>query len=167
MLVIWGFAITAFLACLPIYVRHARAEHLYHGAPPTPIFPITATCVVVIFVVILLVSRSHGQQAVLMSAAIGAAAAPMIFEFPFDLIVMTRTYPPLPPDPALHRVLFFAPLFLVEFTEAMDACVEANTLHSTGMHAGLALTAAARRSGRATPAQSPATGAPAALQAPP
>src|SRR5690242_18145608 len=51
-----------------------------------------------------------------MSAAIGAAAAPMIFEFPFDLIVMARTYPPLPPDPALYRVLFFAPLFLVEFT---------------------------------------------------
>ena len=113
--VIWGFAILAFLACVPAYVRHARAEHLYHGAPPTPIFPITATCAVVIFVVILLVSRPHGQQAVLM-AAIGAAAAPMIFEFPFDLIVMTRTYPPLPPDPALYRALFFAPLFLVEFT---------------------------------------------------
>jgi hypothetical protein len=43
-------------------------------------------------------------------------AAPMIFEFPFDLIVMARTYPPIPPDPALYRVLFFAPLFLVEFT---------------------------------------------------
>jgi hypothetical protein len=40
----------------------------------------------------------------------------MIFEFPFDLIVMARTYPPLPPDPALYRVLFFVPLFLVEFT---------------------------------------------------
>ena len=40
----------------------------------------------------------------------------MIFEFPFDLIVMARTYPPLPPDPALYRVLFFIPLFLVEFT---------------------------------------------------
>ncbi len=40
----------------------------------------------------------------------------MIFEFPFDLIVMSRTYPALPPDPALYRVLFFAPLFLVELT---------------------------------------------------
>ena len=43
------------------------------------------------------------------------AAAPMVFEFPFDLIVMARTYPPIPPDPAMYRVLFFAPLFLVEF----------------------------------------------------
>jgi hypothetical protein len=40
----------------------------------------------------------------------------MIFEFPFDLIVMARTYPTIPPDPALYRLLFFAPLFLVEFT---------------------------------------------------
>jgi hypothetical protein len=38
----------------------------------------------------------------------------MIFEFPFDLIVMARLYPPIPPDPALYRVLFFAPLFLIE-----------------------------------------------------
>ncbi len=40
----------------------------------------------------------------------------MIFELPFDLIVMTRTYPPIPPDPALYRVLIFAPLFGVEIT---------------------------------------------------
>jgi hypothetical protein len=40
----------------------------------------------------------------------------MIFEFPFDLIVMARTNPPIPPDPDLYRLLFFAPLFLVEFT---------------------------------------------------
>jgi hypothetical protein len=39
----------------------------------------------------------------------------MIFEFPFDL-VMARTYPPIPPDPAMYRVLLFTPLFLVEVT---------------------------------------------------
>jgi hypothetical protein len=42
--------------------------------------------------------------------------APMIFELPFDLIIMARTYPPVPPDPALYRALFFAPLVLVELT---------------------------------------------------
>jgi hypothetical protein len=47
---------------------------------------------------------------------IGAMAAPMIFELPFDLIVMTRIYPPMPPDPALYRALFFAPLLVVEVT---------------------------------------------------
>src|SRR5215469_6571051 len=68
--VIWGVAVLAFLVCLPVYVRHARREHLYHGAPPTPIFPITATCAVVIFVVILCLSRSYGRPVMLMSAAI-------------------------------------------------------------------------------------------------
>ena len=116
MLVTWGFAITAFLVCLPAYVKHARREHLFHAAPAAPIAPVTASCVIVIFVIILLVGRSHGWRIALASAAIGAVAAPMIFEFPFDLIVMARTYPPLPPNPALYRALFFAPLFLVEFT---------------------------------------------------
>jgi hypothetical protein len=115
-LVTWGFAITAFLVCLPIYVKHARREHLLHTVPPDPITPVTVICVGVIFIIIFIVGSSHGWRIALASAAIGAVAAPMIFEFPFDLIVMARTYPPLPPDPALYRVLFFAPLFLVEFT---------------------------------------------------
>ena len=29
---------------------------------------------------------------------------------------MARTYPPIPPHPALYRALFFAPLFLIEIT---------------------------------------------------
>jgi len=116
MLVTWGLAITAFLVCLPIYVHQARREHLFHGTPADPITPVTVTCVAVIFFITLLASRSHGWRVMLASAVIGAMAAPMIFEFPFDLIVMARTYPPIPPDPALYRVVFFAPLFLVEFT---------------------------------------------------
>jgi hypothetical protein len=116
MLATWGFAITAFLVCLPIYVKQARREHLFHAAPADPITPVTAICVAVIFVIIFLLGRSHGWRVALGSAVIGAVAAPMIFEFPFDLIVMARTYPPIPPDPALYRLLFFAPLFLVEVT---------------------------------------------------
>ena len=61
-------------------------------------------------------SSDLGQEVMLVSAAVGAIAGPTIFEFPFDLIVMGRIYPALPPDPALYRALFFAPLFLVEFT---------------------------------------------------
>jgi hypothetical protein len=52
----------------------------------------------------------------LASAVIGTAAAPMIFELPFDLIVMTRTNPPIPTHPLLYRQLFFLPLFLVELS---------------------------------------------------
>jgi len=71
---------------------------------------------IALFCGILYIGRSLSQEARLGSAVIGAIAAPMIFEFPFDLIVMTRTYPAVSPDPALYRVLIFAPLFLVEFT---------------------------------------------------
>jgi len=52
----------------------------------------------------------------LASAAIGAMAAPMIFEVPFDMIIMARTYPAVPQDPALYRALYFAPLLLIGLT---------------------------------------------------
>ena len=115
MVVAWGFAIALFAACVATYVKAAHREHVFHAPPVDPITPVTLSCVGVIFVIILLVSaRSLGWRVALGSAAIGALAAPMIFEFPFDLIVMARTYPPIPPHPALYRVLFFAPLFLIE-----------------------------------------------------
>jgi hypothetical protein len=115
MVVAWVLAITAFLACAGGYVSAMRQHHLLNTLPPHPITPVTSACAVVIFVTILIIARSHSWPVRLTSAAVGAIAAPMIFEFPFDLIVVARTYPPIPPDPALYRVLFFAPLFLVEF----------------------------------------------------
>jgi hypothetical protein len=68
------------------------------------------------FLAILYLTRRWGWKVALASAFIGAVAAPMFFEFPFDLIVMTRTNPPLPTHPMLYRQLFFLPLFLVEFS---------------------------------------------------
>ncbi len=111
----WLLAIAAFLACVEQYASALHERHLLHRLPSDPVAPVTASCVVVIFAAILIVTRSHSGQVRLVTAAIGAIAAPMLFEFPFDLIVMARTYPPVPPDPSLYRVLFFAPLFLVEF----------------------------------------------------
>lgn len=116
MLATWVFAIVAFLVGVISYAEQARQEHLVHAAPADPITPVTAICVVAISIAVFLVGRSHGQRVMLTSAAIAAMAAPMIFEFPFDLIVMARTNPAIPPDPALYRALFFAPLFLVEAT---------------------------------------------------
>ena len=115
MLATWGLAIVAFLVCFSIYVHQLIQQHLIHSRPLQPIFPITAACMIALFFGILYMGRSLSQEARLGGAFIGAIAAPMIFEFPFDLIVMTRTYPAVAPDPALYRVLFFAPLFLVEF----------------------------------------------------
>jgi hypothetical protein len=114
--VTWLSSIVVLAVCVAIVVRHIVSAHLLHAAPPAdPITPVTFIGVGLIFVTILIAGSSSGPRVALTSAAIGAMAAPMIFEFPFDLIVMARTHP-IPPDPALYRVLFFAPLLLVEVT---------------------------------------------------
>ena len=117
MLVAWVLAIAAFLACLAVYAQQDR--HDYPGASYAPadhILPVTLLAAGVTFFVILISSSSYGPGARLASAVIGAIAAPMIFELPFDLIVMARTYPAVLPHPALYRALFFLPLFLIEIT---------------------------------------------------
>ena len=116
MIAAWATAIAAFLGCAGIYVQqYIREYHPAQAAPTDRIAPVTLLAMVAVFIIIL--SRSTpGFGTRLASAAIGALAAPMIFEFPFDLIVMARTYPPIPPDPALYRALFFVPLFLIEIT---------------------------------------------------
>jgi hypothetical protein len=120
MILAWVASIAAFLVGLTIYVRqyiHAYNLTAATAAPKDRIAPITLTAAVVTFVVIVIISRrSAGLGTRLASGAIGAMAAPMIFELPFDLVVMARTYPPIPPDPALYRALFFVPLFLIEIT---------------------------------------------------
>ena len=115
MLAAWIAAMTAFLGCVAVLVQQARRDHLPNARPPDPITPVTLTAVGAVFVIIVLISSSHDWPVRLAGAAIGALAAPMIFEFPFDLIVMARTFPRIP-DPALDRALFFAPLFLIEIT---------------------------------------------------
>ncbi len=114
----WVASIVAFGVCATIYIgQYMRAYDLTAPVTPKdPIAPITFSAVVVVFVVIVIVSRGLPRWTRLASAAIGAMAAPMIFELPFDLIVMARTYPPIPPDPAGYRALFFVPLFLIEIT---------------------------------------------------
>ncbi len=110
----WLVAIIAFLVCASLFVSGLRRHHLLHGLPSDPITPVTGACVVAIFVTILVVARSQDRPVRLTSAVVGALAAPMFFEFPFDLIIMARIYPPVPPDPAMYRALFFAPLLVVE-----------------------------------------------------
>ena len=116
MLVAWALAIAAFLACVVVYIQQARREGLVHGhvLPPDHIAPITFIAALVTFFIIAV--NGPGGWTALTSAVIGAMAGPMVFELPFDLIVMARTYPPIPPHPALYRALFFAPLFLIEIT---------------------------------------------------
>ena len=112
-----GLAIVAFLLCFIAYVDGLRRHNLLRVVPkdPSPIAPVTAVCALATFVAIIFLTRSQEPPVRVASGLIGAMVAPMIFEFPFDLIVMTRVYPPIPPDPSLYRVLFFAPLFVIEF----------------------------------------------------
>jgi len=114
MVVAWGFSIVAFLVGVVIYGKQALQEHLA-GRPADNIFPITLIAAGVTFFIIVVTAKPGGRTAVL-SGAIAAMAAPMVFELPFDLIVMARTFPPIPPNPALYRVVFFAPLFAIEIT---------------------------------------------------
>jgi hypothetical protein len=113
MLAGWLLAIAAFLVCATVYIEQLRRENLPHAAPVDPITPVTIIGMGAIFFAVL-VTSTHGWRTTLPSAIIGGLAAPMIFEFPFDLVVMARTYPPIPPDPALYRLLLFAPLILIE-----------------------------------------------------
>jgi hypothetical protein len=117
LLLAWLAAGVAFLACVSVYVQHYVAAYPGRSTPVNHVAPVTFVSAVAVFVIVLVVTRrslSVGPR--LASAAIAAIAAPMIFELPFDLIVMARTYPAIPPHPAAYRALFFVPLFLVEIT---------------------------------------------------
>jgi hypothetical protein len=114
-LVAWALSIVAVLTCAAIYVQKVIQQYPGHRGPTDPILPVTLLAMFLTFAVILFTSP-HESGTRLASALIGAIAAPMIFELPFDLIVMARVYPPVQPDPAAYRALFFVPLFLVEIT---------------------------------------------------
>lgn len=111
---LYPVAIISFPVCAVAYGVHAYNEHLAVTPPADPITPFTLIGAGIVFCVIAMVHNSRGWRIALFAGVRGAIAGPMIFELPFDLIVMTRTYPALPPDPAMYRVLFFAPLFLIE-----------------------------------------------------
>jgi len=114
MIAIWLLAIyNAFVAT---YVYGLQVKQAYPGFVADRVRVGTFVDALVTFFVILYLTRRWGWKIALASAVIGTSAAPMIFELPFDLIVMTRTNPPIPIHPMLYRQLFFLPLFLVEFS---------------------------------------------------
>jgi hypothetical protein len=115
MLLTWVLALVTFGIALAAYALQVHQEHLLHAVPSDPIAPVTGLAALVIFVTILATGPMENGVRIV-SAIVGAMAGPMIFELPFDLIVMARTYPPVPAHPAVYRALFFLPLFLVEIT---------------------------------------------------
>jgi len=107
LLIVTTWAIS--LAVLLLTEALLRALTSQRPSVPSPIEPVTITCGVCSFVAIAYLTRSHGLGLALGSAFVGTAAAPMIFELPFDLIVMGRAN-----APAYITLIFFAPLLLVE-----------------------------------------------------
>jgi hypothetical protein len=81
--------------------------------PNSPITPITFLAGLLGFITILVLGRRSGWKVALGSAVVGMMAAPMIFELPFDLIVMGRIYPTPPTPVAAYTQLYFLPLFLI------------------------------------------------------
>ncbi len=113
---LWGLSLIAFVVGLGVYVKQYLRDYPHiHSGVTDPITPVTFLLALVLFFVISTRTGWPGKTR-LGSAVIGAMAAPMIFELPFDLIVMARTYPPLFPHPAVYRAVFFTPLFLIEIT---------------------------------------------------
>jgi len=115
-LAIWILAVYTFLVALTTYEVQLHQINLVGTPPASPVSVVTDLCAIGTFLIIVYLTRKHGLKLALLSGFVGAAAAPMIFEFPYDLIVMNRTFPAIPPSPLLYRELFFFPLFLVEFS---------------------------------------------------
>jgi len=112
----WGLAGVAFLACLGAYAAQEHHDHIAKAPPADPIALWTFTSAVALVLVVCIAASPHTWRVRVPSAAVAAMAAAAIFELPFDLVIWTRIYPPVPPDPALYRAVFFAPLVLVELT---------------------------------------------------
>lgn len=110
----WLLAAVTFLVGATLYGM-ALYQQVGRITPPAdPIFPVTFACGVFAFAVILVPAMRGGFWTALGSAVIAAIAATMIFELPFDLIVMWRTFPPNPQTD--YTLIYFLPLFIVEIT---------------------------------------------------
>ncbi len=110
--VAWALAIMTFLTDLVVYGLQAQQVQLTLPSPPNHVTPVTLTCAAVSFVAVAVLVPARLRTR-LGNAFFCACAGPMVFELPFDLIVMSRTTA-IPPAPGLYVALFFLPLFSIE-----------------------------------------------------
>lgn len=116
MIIIWLLSIITFLFGISAYGLQLYQKNLIGTPPENLISPITYLSVLITFILIFVTTWKNGKVIAILSGAVAAMAAPMMFELPFDLIVMTRTYPAIPSSPILFRGLFFLPLFIIELS---------------------------------------------------
>jgi hypothetical protein len=115
----WAASVLALLVCVAIYVNHGSADikAAGTGAPVfrAPILPVTLAAEAVLFIVIVSRRSPELPETRLTSAVIGALAAPMIFELPFDPLVIDRIRG-FPLEPHTYVALVYVPLVLAEVT---------------------------------------------------
>lgn len=114
LVLLWVLSLATLAIAVSTYVQAFFERWGTVTLPPNRVSRITDAAVLATFISIAWITRRHGWKTALGSAFVGAAAAPMIFELPFDLIVMFRTFPP---EPATRfTLLYFLPLFMVEIS---------------------------------------------------
>jgi hypothetical protein len=115
----WTGSIVALLACFAIYLQQLMHDIHASGVsvtrPRLTILPVTLTAAAVLFIIIIS-RRTPDLRTRLASAAIAAIAAPMIFELPFDPLVIPRVHMAVPGTPPWLIPLIYVPLLLVEIT---------------------------------------------------
>jgi hypothetical protein len=116
MIAVWILSLLTWFINIGVYSILLQQAKFTGTIPPNPITKFTLLFAFLSFLTIFFINRKKGNKVAFLSAVLAAIAGPMIFELPFDLIVMGRTYPPIPPDPTVLRLLFFLPLFIVELT---------------------------------------------------
>jgi hypothetical protein len=116
MIAIWVLAICDFFIAMMVYGVQVKQGYPGFVEPRIRVRAFTIADGAVAFCVIFYLTRRWGWRVAFHSAVIGPAAAWTMFEFPFDLIVMTRTNPPIPTHPMLYRALLFQSLFLLELS---------------------------------------------------
>jgi hypothetical protein len=114
LIVSWLVSVVTFLVASTTYVWALLRQVGHITAPQNPITPVTLISAFLAFAAIVVLAQRSGFWVAFGSAVVGTIAAPMIFELPFDLIVMGHTYPPAPAT--LFTLLYFLPLFLIEIS---------------------------------------------------
>jgi hypothetical protein len=104
--VIWAFSILTSLR-----INRAFARYTGSAGSLGPIFPITITTAVFTFAFVAYISRRDGIPAAFGRGFLSFIGGPMVFEFPFLLIVIPRVSAPLVPE-----LIFLLPLFSIIFT---------------------------------------------------
>jgi hypothetical protein len=111
---IWILTLATLTVSIGTYFRMLVQEYGPFTPATNPITPVTTLSGAVTFIVIAILTWRFGLRVALGSAIVGTIAGPMIFELPFDLIVMARVLPRPPAPTAQLTLLYFFPLFLWE-----------------------------------------------------